>query len=219
LPIFTTVTFPAARSRIMFCSSFLSAHRFRHRIALRACAGDGALLSKDVCALRNTSGTPLAVLGCPFNADGSQPRAVPLMEWLCEPASVSHSSDDHEQVQTARSTTTSASTTARGFVFSGHGSASCLHRSNQPAIQCDIVTTPVPLRRRIHTRLLAEPGEPTLIRRSRGTRASSRPATFSRPSRLSRSCSRAAVRRPFTTIGGLDKHVGARQACLKIFHQ
>ena len=51
----------------------------------------------------NTSGTPLAVLGCPFNADGSQASGSPANGNGCaNRRGVSHSSDDHEQVQTAR---------------------------------------------------------------------------------------------------------------------
>jgi Carboxypeptidase regulatory-like domain len=51
----------------------------------------------------NTSGTPLAVLGCPFNADGSQAAGSPPNGSGCASRqSVSHSSDDHEQVETVR---------------------------------------------------------------------------------------------------------------------
>ena len=51
----------------------------------------------------NTSGVPLAVLGCPFNSDGSQSSgAIPNGNGCANRQSVSHSSDDHEQVQTAR---------------------------------------------------------------------------------------------------------------------
>ena len=51
----------------------------------------------------NTSGTPLAVLGCPFNSDGSPASGSPASGNGCaNRRGVSHSSDDHEQVQTAR---------------------------------------------------------------------------------------------------------------------
>jgi hypothetical protein len=51
----------------------------------------------------NTSGTPLAVLGCPFNSGGSPASGNPPNGNGCaNRQSVSHSSDDHEQVQTAR---------------------------------------------------------------------------------------------------------------------
>jgi hypothetical protein len=50
----------------------------------------------------NTSGTPLAVLGCPFDSNGFA-SAIPTDGNGCaNRQSVSHSSDDHEQVQTAR---------------------------------------------------------------------------------------------------------------------
>jgi len=52
---------------------------------------------------RSTAGTPLAVLGCPFNSDGSRAAGFPPNGNGCaNRQSVSHSSDDREQVQTAR---------------------------------------------------------------------------------------------------------------------
>ena len=52
---------------------------------------------------QNTNGIPLAVLGCPFDADGSAaPGSPPNGNGCANRQSVSHSSDDHEQVQTAR---------------------------------------------------------------------------------------------------------------------
>ena len=51
----------------------------------------------------NTNGTPLEVLGCPFNSDGSPASGNPPNGNGCaNRRGVSHSSDDHEQVQTAR---------------------------------------------------------------------------------------------------------------------
>ena len=50
----------------------------------------------------NTGGTPLKVLGCPFDVGGAA-AAIPNDGNGCaNRQSVSHSSDDHEQVQTAR---------------------------------------------------------------------------------------------------------------------
>ncbi len=51
----------------------------------------------------NTAGTPLPVLGCPFNSDGTTAGGNPTNGNGCASRqSVSHSSDDREQVQTAR---------------------------------------------------------------------------------------------------------------------
>jgi carboxypeptidase family protein len=51
----------------------------------------------------NVSGAPTAVLGCPLNEDGSQAAGNPPAGKGCANSqSVSHSSDDHEQVQTLR---------------------------------------------------------------------------------------------------------------------
>jgi carboxypeptidase family protein len=52
---------------------------------------------------RNTSGTPLAIQGCPFASDGSAAAGNPPDGNGCaNRQSVSHSSDDREQVQTGR---------------------------------------------------------------------------------------------------------------------
>ena len=52
---------------------------------------------------RSTTGTPLSILGCPFNANGSSAQGYPPNGDGCaNRQSISHSSDDHEQVQTAR---------------------------------------------------------------------------------------------------------------------
>ena len=51
----------------------------------------------------NLAGTPLPVLGCPFNGDGSAASGNPPNGNGCaNRQSISHSSDDGEQVQTAR---------------------------------------------------------------------------------------------------------------------
>jgi hypothetical protein len=51
----------------------------------------------------NTAGTPLAILGCPFHSDASPAAGDPPNGNGCgNRQSVSHSSDDKEQVQTAR---------------------------------------------------------------------------------------------------------------------
>ena len=50
----------------------------------------------------NTSGTPLAVLGCPFDVGGAAPDGANDGNGCANRQSISHSSDDHEQVQTAR---------------------------------------------------------------------------------------------------------------------
>jgi hypothetical protein len=50
----------------------------------------------------NTSGTPLTVLGCPFDFGGAAPAIANDGNGCANRQSVSHSSDDHEQVQTVR---------------------------------------------------------------------------------------------------------------------
>ncbi len=50
----------------------------------------------------NTSGTPLMVLGCPFDVGGTPPAIANDGNGCANRQSISHSSDDHEQVQTVR---------------------------------------------------------------------------------------------------------------------
>src|SRR6202790_2573790 len=50
----------------------------------------------------NTSGSPLTVLGCPFDVGGVAPAIANDGDGCTNRQSVSHSSDDHEQVQTLR---------------------------------------------------------------------------------------------------------------------
>ena len=50
----------------------------------------------------NTTGSPLAILGCPFDVGGGPPAIANDGNGCANRQSVSHSSDDHEQVQTAR---------------------------------------------------------------------------------------------------------------------
>lgn len=67
---------------------------------------DGCLrnISRQTFSLYgNTAGTPLAILGCPFNSDGSQAAGYPPNGNGCaNRQSVSHWSDTSEQVQTGR---------------------------------------------------------------------------------------------------------------------
>jgi hypothetical protein len=50
----------------------------------------------------STNGTPLTVLGCPFDVGGVAPAVANDGNGCANRQSISHSSDDHEQVQTVR---------------------------------------------------------------------------------------------------------------------
>jgi hypothetical protein len=50
----------------------------------------------------NTAGAPLTVLGCPFDVGGASPAVANGGNGCAKRQSISHSSADHEQVQTAR---------------------------------------------------------------------------------------------------------------------
>jgi hypothetical protein len=61
------------------------------------------LYQKMFSLYRSTAGAPLAVLGCPFNGDSTvAPGSPPNGNGCANRQSISHSSDDSEQVQTAR---------------------------------------------------------------------------------------------------------------------
>jgi hypothetical protein len=67
---------------------------------------------------RTAAGTPLAILSCPFNSDGSQAGGLPPNGNGCaNRQTISHSSDDHEQVQTGRIDYNLTRRIPCGFVF------------------------------------------------------------------------------------------------------
>jgi hypothetical protein len=104
LPIFTTVTVPTAAFQQYVSQQLPLGGADSVTGSHYAPAPEMVPFYQKMFALYgNTSGTPLAVLGCPFNADGSQASGSPANGNGCtNRRGVSHSSDDHEQVQTAR---------------------------------------------------------------------------------------------------------------------
>ena len=104
LPIFTTTTVPSAAFQQYVLQQLPLGGTDSVTGSHYAPAPEMVPFYQKMFALYgNTSGTPLAVLGCPFNADGSQASGSPANGNGCaNRQGVSHSSDDHEQVQTAR---------------------------------------------------------------------------------------------------------------------
>ena len=104
LPIFTTVTVPSAAFQ-QYVLQQLPLGGIDSVTGSRYAPAPQMVpfYQKMFSLYGNTNGTPLAVLGCPFNADGSQAPGTPANGNGCaNRKGVSHSSDDHEQVQTAR---------------------------------------------------------------------------------------------------------------------
>ena len=104
LPIFTTVTVPGAAFQqyvlqqlpLGGIDSVTGSH---YAPALQQVP----FYQKMFSLYGDTSGTSLAVLGCPFNTNGTPASGSPANGNGCaNRRGVSHSSDDHEQVQTAR---------------------------------------------------------------------------------------------------------------------
>ena len=99
----------------------------------------------------NANGIPTAILGCPLGAAG---------DGCANRQSISHSSDDHEQVQTVRLDYNVNQKDTVWFRFqSDTGLQAALHGSHQPRVQCAFAATSLFVRRGTHARFLAEPGE------------------------------------------------------------
>ena len=103
LPIVTPTTVPSCGvPTIRLAATSSGWNGLRNRISYPPAPQLVPFYQKMFSLYGNTSGTTLAVLGCPFNADGSPAAGSPPNGNGCaNRQSVSHSSDDHEQVQTA----------------------------------------------------------------------------------------------------------------------
>jgi hypothetical protein len=90
LPIFTTATLPSAGFQQYVLNQLSASPQLPFYTRMFSLYG-------------NTGGTPLAVLGCPLNSDGTLISGnSPDGNGCANRRGVSHSSDDSEQVQTAR---------------------------------------------------------------------------------------------------------------------
>ena len=107
----------------------------------------------------NTNGTPLAVLGCPFDVGGGSPAIANDGNGCANRQSVSHSSDDHEQVQTVRIDYNINEKNTAWFRFQADTGLRRLHRSHQPTVQRSFAPTPVLVCGGIYARLFAESRE------------------------------------------------------------
>jgi len=87
LPIFSTITVPSPA--------------FQQYVLTQLPQDEKDFYQKMFSLYGNHSGTALAVLGCPFNSDGTSASGN-AGNGCANRRGVSHSSDDHEQVQTAR---------------------------------------------------------------------------------------------------------------------
>ena len=104
LPIFNTVTVPSAAFQQYVLQQLpLGGTDSITGTAYPAAPQLVPFYRKMFSLYGNTNGTPLAILGCPFNADGSFASGAPPNGNGCaNRLGATHSSDDHEQVQTAR---------------------------------------------------------------------------------------------------------------------
>jgi hypothetical protein len=104
LPIVTETTVPTPALENYILSQLPAGGRDVLTGALYPAQPQLAPFYKNLFSLyRNTAGTPLAMLGCPFESSGTLASGNPPNGNGCaNRQSISHSSDDHEQVQTAR---------------------------------------------------------------------------------------------------------------------
>ena len=162
LPIFTTVTVPSAAFQQYVLQQLPLGGTDSVTGSHYAPAPQMVPFYQKMFSLYgNTGGTPLAVLGCPFNSDGSSSFGQPSeRERLREPARrfalqrrPRTGADGPHRLQHQPQRHYMVSLSGR------HRTASCLHGSNQPLFNA---ISPQPLysfRGRIHARVLAEPGE------------------------------------------------------------
>jgi len=104
LPLFNTVTVPSAAFQLYVLEQLpVGGTDSITGTAYPAAPQLVPFYQKMFSLYGNTRGTPLAILGCPFNADGGAAGGSPPNGNGCaNRRGVTHSSDDHEQVQTAR---------------------------------------------------------------------------------------------------------------------
>lgn len=103
LPIFNTVTVPSSAFQQYVLQQLLLGGVDSVNGATYASAPQLVPFYQKMFSLYgNSAGTPLRVLGCPFDVGGGPPAVANDGNFCANRQSVSHSSDDREQVQTAR---------------------------------------------------------------------------------------------------------------------
>jgi len=118
LPIVTAATVSnAGISELTFAATTLGRDRFCTGSVYQPSPQSVPFYSENVSLYGNTSGTLWRCLGCPFDVGGVAPVIANDGNGCANRQSVSHSSDDHEQVQTLASITTSMRKTRPGFAF------------------------------------------------------------------------------------------------------
>ena len=180
----------------------------------------GAVLPQDVLALRQYRGTPLAILGCPFEPAEPGRGNPPNGNGCANRQSVSHSSDDHEQVQTVRIDYNIDAENTAWFRFqSDTGLQAAYTDPINPVIQRYFPAAALLFRRWIHPRLLAESGQ-LLQSRVLLVREPVRPRRFSEDARrVSDRPAGQRRQRAFTTLGGLDNTWLQGRRATRVLHQ
>ena len=103
LPIFTTATLPSAAFQQYVLQQLpLGGTDSVTGLKYAPAPQQVPFYQKMFSLYGNTTGTPLAVLGCPFDVGGANPALPNYGNGCANRRGVSHSSDDSEQVQTAR---------------------------------------------------------------------------------------------------------------------
>ena len=139
LPIVTPTTVPSAGiPAIRPAATSAGRNGLRHRIdPIRRRRNWCRSIKRCSALYGNTSGTPLAVLGCPFNSDGTSHREIHRMEMVARtgrafriPATTTN------KCRRLASTTTSTRRTRLGFVF--RLTPACRPPTQTPSIPCSM---------------------------------------------------------------------------------
>ena len=144
----------------------------------------------------NTAGAPLAVLGCPFVVGGGPPANANDGNGCANRQSISHSSADHEQVQTARIDYNINEKDTTWFRFQTDNGLQAAYTDPINSLFNAISPQPLYSFAAGHTHVFSQNLVNYFNPASPGMGACLGQKTFRRRSLLSRSCSKAAVRTP-----------------------
>ena len=206
LPIVTATTVPTPLPELRLAATSARRDGLRHRSELSGRAAAGAVLSEDVFAVRKHERDAARRAGLPVQCGWSRAPAVAHDGNGCaNRQSVSHSSDDHEQVQTARIDYNIDEKNTAWFRFQADtGLQAAYTDPDQSAVRRGLSAAAVLVRGGLHARFFAESGE--LFQSGFSWYESLfGPSDFQKtlaafPIVLQGSGANA----PFTTIGGLD---------------
>ncbi len=221
LPIVTATTVPTSGiPEIRFAATALGRDRFRDGSVYPPSPQLVPFYQKMFSLYGNTGGTPLTVLGCPFDVGGVAPATANDGNGCANRQSISHSSTDHEQVQTVRIDYNINEKNTTWFRFQADTGVQAAYTDPINSLfDCGLSSASLFLCSRIYPRLFAESGEllqsgilvvPELIWARRFSEN-----TFRIPDRFARQRREC----PFHEGRGAGQHLGPGKARLPVLYQ